>query len=215
MVRARVRGNPARRDRAISRRCVCVSGPRPSERPDPAVKTAAARAGAELKLDTPAGPKRTTIAQIPYEQAVAETVKIKGDPKTGAQLFIRQGCVACHTVSANDSPKGPFLGDAAAKYSRPELIESILHPSAKIAQGFVTNYFVTTDNKRLDGFIVREAGDEIEVRTVQGVSTIIPRNKIKKRGELKDSVMPTGLTDPLTTQELASILAYLESLKAQ
>lgn len=179
----------------------------------PEIREAATRAAAALKLDAPGGADRVPIKTLPYERVVAEALPMKGDPKAGAELFARQGCIACHTVSPNDPPKGPFLGDIAARYPRAELLESILKPNAKIAQGFATHWFETLEEDRYEGFVVRESGDEVEIRNILGVATVLPLKSVKKRGKLETSIMPVGLVEPLTVPELASILAYLESLK--
>ena len=47
-----------------------------------------------------------------------------------------------------------MLGGIAGRYSRAELCESILKPSAKIAQGFETQWFKTNDGDVLIGFCV-------------------------------------------------------------
>jgi len=179
----------------------------------PEIQQAANKAAAALKLDAQAGGDRILIKTLPYEQVLADALKIKGDPKAGAEFFARQGCVACHTVSPNDPPKGPFLGDVAARYPRAELIESILKPNAKIAQGFTTQWIQTKEDDRYEGFVTRESGDEVEIRNILGVAIVIPVKEIAKRGKLETSIMPTGLIEPLTVSEFASLLAYLESLK--
>ncbi|MBI3856714.1 MAG: c-type cytochrome [Planctomycetes bacterium] len=179
----------------------------------PEVRQAANQAAAALKLDQQAAGNRVAIKTLPYEQVLAEALPMKGDPKTGAELFARQGCVACHTVSPNDPPKGPFLGDIATRYPRAELIESILKPNAKIAQGFTTHWFETKEEDRYEGFIVRESGDEVEIRNILGVATVLPLKTVAKRGKLETSIMPTGLVEPLSVAEFASLLSYLESLK--
>ncbi len=57
----------------------------------------------------------------------------KGDPTRGKDLFTRQGCIACHTVSEDQPPKGPYLGNGG-KFPREYLIEAILDPSRVVAQ---------------------------------------------------------------------------------
>src|SRR5258708_38528227 len=141
-------------------------------------------------------------------------MKEKGDAKPGAELFVKQTCIPCHTIAKNEPVKGPFLGDIAGRYTRAELIESILKPSAKIAQGFETQLFKMKNGQRHDGFIVHEGGDEIELRNATG-ATVIKTAEIEKRSKLETSIMPDGIANNLSTQELASLLAYLESLKNQ
>ncbi|MGP0065364.1 MAG: discoidin domain-containing protein [Isosphaeraceae bacterium] len=178
------------------------------------VKKAAAFAASRLELDREAG-HGPTIAAIPFESVLARATKEKGDPKLGERLFQRQGCIACHTVAPGEAPKGPSLLGIATRYSRAEVTESILKPSAKIAQGFEPQKFATVDGRTYEGFVVRESGDEVELRDIQGSATILPKKDIEDRARGDVSIMPTGLADPLTIQDFASLLAYLESLKSK
>ena len=155
------------------------------------------------------------IEALGYDKTVALVLKEKGDPDLGKELFTRQGCVACHTVSADQPPKGPLLAGIAARNTRAELCESIMRPSAKIAQGFETQWFKTKDGDMVEGFVVREGGDEIEVRNITGISTTLKKTDIEKRGKRDVSVMPEGLVVKLTPHDLASIIAYLETLKTK
>ena len=146
---------------------------------------------------------------------MALTAKEKGDAKRGRELFARQGCVACHTTSAEETPKGPFLGGIATRYSRAELCESILQPNAKIAQGFETQWFKTRDDEEMEGFVTREGGDDLDVRNIVGLTTTLAKKNIAERGKRETSMMPVGLADKLTPSELAALLAFLESSKAK
>jgi putative heme-binding domain-containing protein len=165
-----------------------------------------------LSLDRPRQDRKDTIKHLKYDDVLNAAQKEKGDPALGARLFVKQGCIACHTIAKSEPPKGPYLGDVANRYKRPELIESILKPSAKIAQGFETVVFALTNGKTLNGFVVRESGDEVEIRDAAGLSFTIKKADIDERTPSKISVMPEQLVDMLTVPELASILAYLEEL---
>ena len=182
-------------------------------RPD--VRKAAESAWKSLGLDRTEGKNRVVLKGQAYEKVFDEAMKLPGDAKLGASLFLKQGCIACHTVSPTEPPKGPYLGDIAVRYKRPDFIESILKPSAKIAQGFETIYFVQTNGKVTEGFIVRESGDEVELRTSAGIVQVLKKSDIEERGRRNISVMPEGIVDNLTVPELAGILAYLESLNVK
>jgi putative heme-binding domain-containing protein len=179
------------------------------------VAAAAAYALAQIAQNTPApqdGARNHLIGKLPYEEVVREASAAIGDPRLGAQLFDRLACVKCHTTSKSEPLKGPFLGDIAARYNQKEIIESILRPNAQIAQGFVTTTVETKDGTEYEGFIVRESGDELEIRNLAG-ATVIPKKDIVKRGTRPTSIMPEGLADQLKPEELAGLLAYLQSLK--
>ena len=183
--------------------------------PQDEVRSEAEFAAAQMRLNDDAGSPGPKIAQLKFDAVLDEAVKTPGDAGRGGQLFARQGCIACHTTSQSEALKGPLLAGIAARYSRRELVESILQPSAKIAQGFETQFFVLESGKVIDGFVVRESGDEVEVRGANAQTTIVPKSQIDERGRRELSIMPTGLVDPLTPADLASLLAYLESLKAK
>ena len=177
-----------------------------------AVKQAATFAADQLGLDKNPDPNRVIIGKLPFEQVVADAVKAKGDANLGRKLFLKQGCVACHTVSKDEPLKGPLLQDITKRYKRDELVESILKPSAKIAQGFESQYFVLDSGKVLEGFVVRESGDDIELRNAAGIVSVITVKEIDERGKRTISIMPVELVSKLTPAELAGLLAYLESL---
>jgi putative heme-binding domain-containing protein len=176
-----------------------------------AAKTAAGQLGASGK--TTIVSTGALIEKMKYEDVVAIAIKEKGNAILGKELFTKQGCIQCHTVSAEEPPKGPFLGDVAARYGRAELCESILKPSAKIAQGFETQWFKDKEDEDYEGFVTRDAGDELDIRNILGVTITLKKADIKERGKREISVMPEALVAKLTPQELASMLAYLESLK--
>jgi putative heme-binding domain-containing protein len=156
-------------------------------------------------------PGEKLIGTMKFEDVVKIALTIKGDAKIGEQLFLKQGCVVCHTVSPKEPPKGPMLGGIATRYSRAELCESILKPSAKIAQGFESQYFKMKNGDELDGFVVKEGGDSVEVRGISGPSTVLEKADIAERQKRDKSIMPEGLVVNITPTELAALLAFLES----
>ncbi|MEO5802024.1 MAG: c-type cytochrome, partial [Verrucomicrobiota bacterium] len=167
----------------------------------------------ETQPITAAAPlSENSIAKLPYEEVVKRVSAASGDAKAGAKFFETAGCVKCHTTTKGESPKGPFLGDIVARYNDAEILESILRPSAKIAQGFETTAIENKDGDSFDGFVVRESGDEVELRNIVG-ATIIPKKNIAVRGTRATSIMPDGLVDALSPEDLASMLRYLQSLK--
>ncbi len=178
--------------------------------PNNAVAEAALFAFQKLGLgDTGAG---EMIANVHYEKIVAAAGK-GGDVEKGKEVFLRAACGACHTVSANEPPKGPILSAVAKIYGRAEMIEAILKPNAKIAQGFESQWFDTKKGERIEGFVTREGGDSLDVRNVAGQTVTIEKGDLKERGKRDVSMMPEGLLNGFTPADLSALLAYIESLK--
>ena len=161
------------------------------------------------KKDKNSGP---LISTMKVEDVISQVVKTKGDASIGEQLFIKQTCVACHTTSQDQPQKGPYLGNIAQTYKRPDLAANILDPNKTIAQGFTTNVIVLKDGSGQMGFVTNESGDKVTIRNIAAQEFTFKKSDIKDRTTLPTSIMPVGLVGNLTVKEFASLLDYLEAL---
>ncbi len=153
------------------------------------------------------------VGKMSIEDIILALADVKGDPKKGEVLFTKQGCIACHTTSPNEAPKGPYMGQVGAVLSRDQIAESILKPNASISQGFATVSVLTKDNKSMVGFVTSESADKIEMRDIAGQAHNFKVSNIKSRTELKISMMPEGLANSLSISEFASLVSFLASKK--
>jgi putative heme-binding domain-containing protein len=183
----------------------------------PEVKEAAAYAAKRIDLEAleKAAKTGSRVGTMAYEDVVAKVMVEKGNAERGVRLFAKQGCVLCHTVSSLETPKGPHLEDIGSKQKRDELLESILKPSAKLAQGYESWLIALDSGRTVTGFIVRESGEQIELRNVGGISMMIPKTAIDTRERGMVSIMPEGLANALTVEDLASLIAYMETLRTK
>lgn len=172
-----------------------------------------ARAEAE-KVDLEAiKNKKGQVGESSIEDVLLALQQIKGDPVAGAALFVQQGCEACHTVDASGPMKGPFMGQIGSIMNREKIAESILKPNASISQGFATVQVELKNGEMYVGFVTAESADKITINSIAGIATEIKTADIKARRELEMSMMPEGLANALSYEELASLVAYLEEQK--
>ncbi len=143
-----------------------------------------------------------------------------GDPAHGEKLFqdptagLGGICATCHTVHGKGGQVGPDLSTIAANYKRPDLVTSILEPSKTIALGFENFMIETNSGDVFSGAIRGDSNDEIKIVGVDGMPHLIKHSEIKKRTEIKTSMMPQGLTLALKPEDFVDLLAYLETLRA-
>jgi putative heme-binding domain-containing protein len=155
------------------------------------------------------------IGQMVVDEVLRTVPELHGDAVVGKALFTRLSCVACHTTEANETPKGPFLPTVLKTYTRRQLAEAILLPSKNILPDFKTQIIVTADGKTIQGFVVAEDATTLTLRETNANELKVVKADIDDRQLGNQSLMPENLVSSLKTEELASLLDYLESIKAQ
>lgn len=155
------------------------------------------------------------VGGMTLEAATSAVLKESGDAALGAQLFKRQGCTACHTISPDEAPKGPMLLDIAKRYDKAALLQSVLKPNAVIAQGFESWIFGMSNGDRVSGFVTSEGAEDLTIRTVNGEQITLVKGRIEQRRKADLSMMPEGIVAALSPKEVASLLAFLETLSSQ
>ncbi len=152
------------------------------------------------------------IGNMSYEAAARRALQAKGDAGRGKALFDAQSCRACHTDADGQTPKGPHLVDIGKRYSPAELVESILKPGVKIAQGYEAYSFALADGRVFTGFVVSDGASTVQVRESSGALHELKRSEIEARRRQETSAMPEGIAASLTPEGLADLVSYLRSL---
>lgn len=132
-----------------------------------------------------------------------------GTPYAGYQVF-QKSCAKCHLLFSEGGAVGPDL----TSYKRDDLdnlLLAIVHPSAEIREGFETQLVYTADGRALSGFIADQDKHVVVLKTAEGQAISIERDDIDDMRRAPKSVMPDGLLDPLTDQQIRDLFAYLRS----
>ena len=140
----------------------------------------------------------------------------EGDPSRGKQLFAddtKLACAKCHKVDAGPGRAGPDLFAIGDKFGRGDLIESILHPSQTIAEGYAATTIETKSDDVYTGIIKRATADSIELMLGDARLMRVTTADIARRYTSEISLMPEGLVSGLTVQEFTDLIEYLVSLK--
>ena len=157
--------------------------------------------------------KKGQVGEASIEDVILAMGEIKGDASKGKALFTSQGCLACHSIEKGQVMKGPFMGQIGSIMNRDQITESILKPNASISQGFASFMIETKDDNVYMGFVTAESADQLTLRDIGGNATTLAKNNIKSREEMESSIMPAGLANSLSYEELASLITYLQGKK--
>jgi putative heme-binding domain-containing protein len=144
--------------------------------------------------------------------------KNKGDPERGRKLFLDVkglACVKCHALGGQGGQVGPDLAGIGLRYNREDLMTSILEPSKVIAQGYETIVIETKKGVTLTGVFRGESGDAVNLTDAEGKSHRVLNNDIEERTFSAVSTMPNGLSDGMSLQDFADLVAFLEARRKE
>ena len=147
-------------------------------------------------------------------EAMLEKLK-PGDPVRGYQVFrsAKAACSACHRVGYVGGNIGPELSRIGASRTRRDLLEAILFPSSRLEQSYQPTKILTDDGQIHNGLIKRDTDSEIELQTAADKVVTIPTASIEQRELSNLSIMPAGLEELISLEDLADLLALLEAAK--
>ncbi len=139
-----------------------------------------------------------------------------GDPMRGLQLFrsSKTACSGCHKLGYVGGEIGPDLTHIGSSRTRPALLEAILFPSARLEQSYQSTKILTHDGQVYNGLITQHLSPTQFVMQLSADKSIVLSTDDVERQELSEvSIMPSGLADLLTLDELSDLMAILESAK--
>ena len=138
-----------------------------------------------------------------------------GDPLKGKKLFFskRTLCTQCHTVDGSAKLAGPDLASAGDKFSRSDLILSVLEPSANIMTGYSLSVITTKNGHTISGVVKESSKNELVLAGVGDILHRISKKNIKEQTSSPVSMMPTNLYATLSKDDFSDLIAYLENLK--
>jgi putative membrane-bound dehydrogenase-like protein len=167
-----------------------------------------------LEKEHPAIAKKVAgFGDATAEQWLARLKKVEwqsGDEQRGLAVFQKKACHKCH---AGNSPLGPNLAGAAARFSREDLFGSILDPHKEVAPPYQTTQIATSSGKVYSGLIVYESPDATLVQTTPDTTIRIAGDEILSMKKGRVSLMPSGLLNDVSNQDLADLYSYLKTVK--
>ncbi|HUL51017.1 MAG TPA: HEAT repeat domain-containing protein, partial [Candidatus Nitrosotalea sp.] len=157
---------------------------------------------AERLLQSASSPDRNRVIQefIP-------ALKLAGDRRHGAALFAST-CFVCHTIQSHGSQVGPDLSGAGS-HPKDTLLIDILDPNRQVSPDYLSYAIVMNNGETVTGMIQSETSVSVTVRRPSEPDQTIPRSQIKELRAEGRSLMPDGLEQGLTLQDVADVLEFL------
>jgi quinoprotein glucose dehydrogenase len=140
---------------------------------------------------------------------------VGGDAEHGQKLFSESealACRRCHAILPGKVAVGPNLADVGLRRTRNELLESIVAPNAKIADGFKTTVFQLDTGQVVAGIVKREDGKRAVLVDPEGKEIDVDLTTVENRREGL-SAMPEDIAKQLSPRDLRDVVEYLTTLR--
>jgi putative heme-binding domain-containing protein len=138
-----------------------------------------------------------------------------GDYRRGQTIFngTKAACSTCHAVGYLGGQLGPDLTRIGGIRTERDLLEAVVYPSASFVRGFEPMIVTTKSGDEYSGLVRRETSDSLVVVSSPATEQRLARAEVSEMRPGAVSIMPEGLDQQLTRQELADLVAFLRALK--
>ncbi len=160
------------------------------------------------------GPQRTFVKAYVREDLAGELGKLstRRNFARGQEIFTSQLCIRCHLLRGTGGTVGPDLTGLGGRFSARDILDAIIDPSKVISEQYAASLIQTTTTSHL-GLIAAETATDLTLYADPFGLTkqTILKKDITARSASPLSLMPPGLLNALTTEEILDLLAYLQS----
>jgi len=173
---------------------------------------------APQQVDEPLPPPRAKVQTWSLDDVPKLAAKDagRGNAERGAKVFRDALCSRCHRAGLTGPAVGPDLTFAARRFSRSDMLESIIAPSRSVAENYRNVIVVTEAGKVHVGRLLNE-GDFRSEKLKLSIDALRPgevvevdKKDIVEQRPHDTSPMPQGLLDTFTRDEIADLLTFLE-----
>ncbi len=161
------------------------------------------------------GEMRTTA--VDKKQLIAKYRKIlttenlkKANLSEGHVLF-QKNCANCHRMFGEGGVIGPEI-TGAQRTNLEYMLENLIDPSAAVAKDYQMELIRTDAGRVITGLIIEETEIAVTIQTANE-QLVVPKAEIEERTLSKVSMMPDGLLQTLTNDQVRDLVGYLASPK--
>jgi putative heme-binding domain-containing protein len=137
-----------------------------------------------------------------------------GDPEKGKNIFFRNQeaqCIRCHSYDDIGGNAGPRLNGVAKRLTRPQLLEALINPSARLAPGFGVVTVNLKNGKTVSGVLQDENAKNLVVSVGAQQKEVVPKDQVSKRINAASS-MPE-MRYILSKKEIRDVVSFLSTLR--
>jgi putative membrane-bound dehydrogenase-like protein len=125
------------------------------------------------------------------------------------RMIFQKTCSNCHRLFGEGGEVGPDI-TGSNRANLDYVLENVIDPSAVLGKDYRMTVIETDDGRLVQGLIKRETDSGLTLQTLNDV-VVINKAEIIDRELSELSMMPEGLLDPLSEQDILDLVKYLGS----
>ena len=141
-----------------------------------------------------------------HKKRLSRTVIRGANLKDGLAIF-EKNCANCHTIFGKGGKIGPDL-TGAQRTNLDYLLENMIAPSAAVSRDYQMEIVTTVAGRVLTGLVVAETKVSVTMQTIND-RIVIPMDEIDDRQKSKLSMMPAGLVDGFSDDDIRDLIGFL------
>ncbi len=141
-----------------------------------------------------------------YKKLVAD--KGYGNAPRGRVLYSKV-CQQCHTLFGEGGKIAPDI-TGSNRGDLDYILHNAVDPNAEIPNDYRTSNIEMKDDRAITGIVTKQDENALTVVTANE-TLVLPRNEVKSLAQTELSMMPEGLLQALSDDEVRDLLAYLRS----
>jgi len=134
----------------------------------------------------------------------------EGEAKKGKVIFEERQCQQCH---ASQTRIGPHLNGITKRFTKEDLFAAIIDPDRDISAAYIPRIYETKDGESYTGFPVYNSPAATIVQTGPSTTIRVTAKNVVSERLSNTSLMPAGLLEGLSDQQLADFKAFMNGLK--
>jgi len=135
-----------------------------------------------------------------------------GDASRGSALLESNGCFDCHRIRDRGSRLGPDLSDIGSRRTPDRLRQALVAPDEEVTPENRFVRLVTKDGATITGRLLNQDPFSVQLITPKEELKTYMRSSLREYAIVDSGLMPS-VRGKLTDQQIADLVAYLESLK--
>lgn len=140
-------------------------------------------------------------------QRYLPSLELRGSAARGRTTYTAR-CALCHQPGTDGDATGPSV-ESLRVFGPEESLTHLLDPNRTVDARYRIFQIETTDGATLSGIVQNETQSSVTVRQPFGGSQTLPRARIARLVPLERSLMPEGLEEGLSLQDMADLLQFI------